>query len=180
MAAENQDTERKLIEECLKGNHSAFEQIYSRLAEKMYTVSIRYTQNDSDAQDVLQEAFIRIYKNLSSFRFGGSFEGWCRRIVVNSSIELIRKRNRRHFEDIDNTDAESTETGSLEKLKYDDLLSLIRTLPDGYRTVFNMYVIEGYSHKEIAELLGVSESTSKTQLFKARTNLQYKINKLQS
>lgn len=176
MATENQDTERKLIEECLKGNHAAFEQIYKNLSEKMYTVSIRYTQNDDDAQDVLQEAFIRIYRGLSTFRFGGSFEGWCRRIVVNSAIELIRKRGKNQFDDVDDLKVAQTDPSSFEKLKYDDLLSLIRTLPDGYRTVFNMYVIEGYSHKEIGNILGVSENTSKTQLFKARTALQQKIN----
>ncbi len=161
-----------MIEECLRGNHSAFEEIYKSLADKMYTVSLRYTQNDDDAKDVLQEAFIRIYNNLKSFRFGGSFEGWCRRIVVNSSIELIRKRNRHFSESLDNQSASSTEVGSFEQLKYEDLLTLIRKLPDGYRAVFNMFAIEGYSHKEIADSMGISENTSKTQLFKARLALQ--------
>jgi RNA polymerase sigma-70 factor, ECF subfamily len=175
MTPEFRDTERKLIEECLQGNHAAFEQIYKNLADKMYTVSIRYTQNDDDAKDALQEAFIRIYNKLSSFRFGGSFEGWCRRIVVNCSIELIRKRNRNQSDDLETTNPVSPEMGSLEKLNYNDLLSAIRTLPDGYRAVFNMFAIEGYSHKEISEAMGISESTSKTQLFKARLALQNKV-----
>lgn len=134
-------------------------------------------QDDNDAQDVLQEAFIRIYKNLSSFRFNGSFEGWCRRIVVNSAIEHIRKRNRHPFDDIETTDAISVDAKSFEKLSMQDLMGMIRSLPDGYRTVFNMYVIEGYSHREIGETLGISENTSKTQLFKARLALQKKLNK---
>ncbi|MCB0733934.1 MAG: RNA polymerase sigma factor [Bacteroidetes bacterium] len=175
MSSENQDTERRLIEACLGGDSSAFEQIYKQLSEKMYMVSLRYTQNDSDAQDVLQEAFIRIYKNLNRFKFQGSFEGWCRRIVVNSSIELIRKRNRHQFDDIEQTEAIALDPKSISKLTMQELLGLIRQLPDGYRTVFNMYVIEGYSHKEIGETLGISENTSKTQLFKARQALQKKL-----
>lgn len=175
MATENQDTERKLIKECLKGNHSAFEELYKKLSEKMYAVSLRYTQNEADAKDVLQEAFIRVYNNLSKFRFGGSFEGWCRRIVVNSAIELIRKRGRHGFDDIEDVSNISIDPSSFDKLKFEDLMNMVTELPDGYRTVFNMFVIEGYAHKEIGEILGISENTSKTQLFKARLVLQKKV-----
>lgn len=141
----------------------------------MYAVSLRYTQQDQDAQDVLQEAFVRIFKNLSKFRFSGSFEGWCRRIVTNTAIELLRKRSRTMENTYEDMPDQPVDAKSFEKLKFDDLMDLVRSLPDGYRSVFNLYVIDGYSHKEIAEMLGISESTSKTQLHKARLVLQRKV-----
>lgn len=176
MAADKRDTEWKLVEQCLQGDDSAFEEIYKMLSPKMYTVSLRYTQNDFDAQDVLQDAFIRIYNNLKQFKFNGSFEGWCRRIVMNTAIESLRKKGRLKENSGEEIPEIAIEPKSFERLKYEDLLGLIRTLPDGYRSVFNLYVIDGYSHKEIGELLGVSESTSKTQLYKARLALQKKVN----
>ncbi len=176
MAADKRDTEWKLVEQCLQGDHSAFEEIYKMLSPKMYTVSLRYTQSDFDAQDVLQDAFIRIYNNLKQFKFNGSFEGWCRRIVMNTAIESLRKKGRMKENSSEDMPEIAIEPKSFERLKYEDLMKLIRTLPDGYRSVFNLYVIDGYSHKEIGELLGVTESTSKTQLFKARLALQKKVN----
>lgn len=170
-----QDTERKLIERCLDGDHAAFELIYNELSPKMYAVSLRYTHQDQDAQDVLQEAFIRIFKNLSKFRFSGSFEGWCRRIVTNTAIESLRKKGRMKENSAEELPDFPVDAKSFEKLKFDDLMALVRSLPDGYRSVFNMYVVDGYSHKEIAKMLNISESTSKTQLYKARLALQKKI-----
>ncbi|MFT4521390.1 MAG: RNA polymerase sigma factor (sigma-70 family) [Bacteroidia bacterium] len=175
MAKAQRDTERELIEACQRGDSEAFELIYNNLSDKMYAVCLRYTKHNDDAKDVLQDAFIRIYKNLKQFRFSGSFEGWCRRIVVNTAIERIRKNGRLAEDSLELAPETSVKAESFEQLKYDDLMTLIRTLPDGYRTVFNMYVIEGYSHKEIAEELQVSESTSKTQLYKARLTLQQKL-----
>lgn len=175
MTAGKRDTEWKWVERCLQGDHSAFEQIYNELSPKMYAVSLRYTQNNDDAQDVLQEAFIRIYKNLKQFKFNGSFEGWCRRIVSNTAIEALRKKGRMKVNSSDELPEVPIDAQSFEKLKYEDLMRLVRELPDGYRSVFNMYVIDGYSHKEIAEILGVTESTSKTQLYKARLALQKRV-----
>ena len=178
MATGKRDTEWQLVEQCLKGDHEAFEELYKMLSPKLYAVSLRYTKNDNDAQDVLQEAFIRVYKNLKQFKFNGSFEGWCRRIVSNTAIEAIRKRGRIKENYGDEMPDIAVSAKSFEKLKYEDLMKLVRSLPDGYRSVFNMYVIDGYSHKEIAEMLGVSESTSKTQLYKARLALQKKVNEI--
>ncbi len=175
MTADKRDTEWKVVEQCLHGDQSAFELLYKMLSPKMYSVSLRYTHNDHDAQDVLQEAFIRIYKNLGQFKFNGSFEGWCRRIVSNTAIEALRKKGRIKESSTEVLPDLPVDPKSFEKLKYEDLMKLVRSLPDGYRSVFNLYVIDGYSHKEIGEMLGVTESTSKTQLYKARLALQKKV-----
>ena len=145
----------------------------------MYVVSLRYMHQDQDAQDVLQEAFIRIYKNLSKFRFSGSFEGWCRRIVTNTAIEALRKKGRMKESSAEELPEHAVNAKSFEKLKMDDLMALVRSLPDGYRSVFNLYVIDGYSHKEIAKMLDITESTSKTQLYKARLALQKKVTNIE-
>jgi len=171
MTSKNRDTEKRLIQESLAGDQLAFRTLYEQLSPKMYTVALRYMNSDHDAQDVLQDAFIRIYRKLSSFRFAGSFEGWCRRIVVHTAIEHLRKSKSAQFGDIEDVQ-EGVDPKSLSNLQLADLMKAIAALPDGYRTVFNMYVIEGFSHKEIAEQLEISESTSKTQLFKARNQLQ--------
>lgn len=175
MAADKRDTEWKLVKQSLQGDHSAFELLYESLSPKMYAVSLRYTHQDQDAQDVLQEAFIRIYKNLKQFKFNGSFEGWCRRIVTNTAIEALRKKGRMKENSTEVLPDLPVDPISFEKLKYDDLMKLVRALPDGYRSVFNLYVIDGFSHREIGEMLGVTESTSKTQLYKARLALQKKV-----
>ncbi|MCB9245192.1 MAG: sigma-70 family RNA polymerase sigma factor [Flavobacteriales bacterium] len=177
MAEEQHDTWGKLIKLCLEGKEQAFKEIYERLAPKMYTVALRYMNNENDAQDVLQEAFIRIYQKLNSFQFAGSFEGWCRRIIVNTAIEHLRRSKSNITDSLDDVGGHSVSEISLSRLQLKDVLAAIRQMPDGYRTVFNMFVIEGYSHQEIAEHLGVSLSTSKSQLFKARNYLQQLLEK---
>lgn len=171
MSSKNRDIEKRLIQESVAGDQLAFRTLYEKLSPKMYTVALRYMNSEHDAKDVLQDAFIRVYKKLSSFRFAGSFEGWCRRIVVHTAIEHIRRSKASMFGDIEQV-RQGVDPKSLSNLQLADLMKAIQGLPTGYRTVFNMYVIEGYSHKEIAEELGVTESTSKTQLFKARNQLQ--------
>jgi RNA polymerase sigma factor (sigma-70 family) len=161
-----------LIKACIKGDEKAHKTLYDTYSPVMYAICLRYMKNENDAKDALQEGFIRAFKKLSSFKFKGSFEGWLKRLFVNISIELLRKR--KHFSVIDDHAQDknlsvSQPTGHLDASK---LLDVVNRLPDGYRTVFNMYVVDGYSHREIAEELGVSESTSKTQLFKARKQLQ--------
>lgn len=177
MAVEERDTEKELISHSVKGDQRAFRQIYDKYSPKMYMVALRYMNSDQDAQDVLQDGFIKIYQKLASFKFAGSFEGWCRRIVVHTAIEALRKSKQNLFDGIDALQAETTTSGSLEQLQLEDLMKSIRELPLGYRTVFNMYVIEGYSHKEIAEELGITTNTSKSQLFKARNYLQQLLGK---
>jgi RNA polymerase sigma factor (sigma-70 family) len=175
MAVEPQADFKKLVRRCVANDEKAFHELYNIMSPVLYTICLRYMGQPSDAQDALQETFIRLFKNLSRFTFSGSFQGWCKRIAVNTSIELLRKRKKVYFTDVDEVQI-GLNPKSLEKLKMEDLLALVQELPTGYRTVFNMYVIEGYSHKEIGEQLGISENTSKTQLFKSRKALQQKVN----
>jgi len=153
------------------------EELYNRFSGKMYAVCLRYSNNADDAQDLLQEGFIKVYRNLHRFRAEGSFEGWVRRVFVNSSIEHFRKKSiqlaavsEREEETIGDKDINALDT-----LAEKDIINLIRELSPGYRTVFNLYVVEGYSHGEIAGMLGISEGTSKSQLARARGVLQKKV-----
>ena len=139
----------------------------------MYGVCLRYAGNAEEAEDILQEGFIKIYKKLSSFRSEGSFEGWVRRIFVNTAIEHFRRK--KYLQPVTEKE-ESTIEGNylsvLDDLAERDILELVRQLSPGYRTVFNMYVVEGYTHKEIGEIMGISEGTSKSQLSRAKVILQ--------
>ena len=175
MSGEKHD-DISLIKACSNGDHNAFNKIYNKYSGIMYSICLRYMNSHNDAQDALQEGFIKVYNKISSYSFSGSFEGWMKRIFINTSIELIRKK--KYHQDIDylkESEIKMTskiEIGSMDAKK---MIDLIQKLPQGYRTVFNMYVIDGYSHKEISEVLSISESTSKSQLFKARKQLQIKL-----
>ena len=175
MSGEKHD-DISLIKACSNGDHNAFNKIYNKYSGIMYSICLRYMNSHNDAQDALQEGFIKVYNKISSYSFSGSFEGWMKRIFINTSIELIRKK--KYHRDIDylkESEIKMTskiEIGSMDAKK---MIDLIQKLPQGYRTVFNMYVIDGYSHKEISEVLSISESTSKSQLFKARKQLQIKL-----
>lgn len=147
--------------------------LYERFAPKMYGVCLRYTSDQEEAQDILQEGFIKVFKNLEKFRQEGSFEGWIRRIVINTAIEHFRRR--KHLQPVTEKEEaaiETTEESALDRLAEKDIIALVRQLSPGYRAVFNLYVIEGYGHKEIAEMLGISEGTSKSQLARAKAVLQ--------
>lgn len=164
-----------LITGCITGDRRMQKAMYDKYAGKMYAVCLRYMGNADDAQDILQEGFIKIFKNLERFRGEGSFEGWVRRIFVNTAIEQIRKKKT----DLSLTEKEESiefkSVSAIENINEKDLLRIIKNLSPGYRSVFNLYVVEGYSHKEIGELLGISEGTSKSQLARARMILQEKI-----
>lgn len=140
------------------------------------TVCRRYTGNIQEAEDVMQESFIRIFSNLHQFRFDGSLEGWLRRIATNVAIRYI-KRNKIDFREIKDDDLISADE-AVERVNEEELLTLIQQLPSGYRLVFNLYAIDGYSHDEIAKLLNIEAVTSRTQLSKARRLLQKKIQTL--
>jgi RNA polymerase sigma-70 factor (ECF subfamily) len=153
------------------------EELYNRFSGKMYAVCLRYANNSDDAQDLLQEGFIKVFRNLHRFRAEGSFEGWIRRVFVNSSIEHFRKKSlelSRVSEKEENT-IEDVDISALDNLAEKDIIRLVQDLSPGYRAVFNLYVIEGYSHREIGEMLGISEGTSKSQLARARSILQKKV-----
>ncbi len=173
MPGDNYEYEKRLIQGCLRGKVKAQKELYENFANKMYAICMRYTGNQDDAKDILQEGFIKVYGNLDRFGFKGSFEGWMRRIFVNTSIEFLRKRTRMGFtEEIEDDKIGGSADQSYNKIEAADIMRYINKLPQGYRMVFNLYVIEGYLHKEIAEMLGISEGTSKSQLNKARNMMQ--------
>lgn len=172
--------EQNIVKRCLQGDQQAQKQLYQTYADKMFAVCLRYGSGRQDAEDILQEGFIKVFKNLERFQFKGSFEGWIRRIIVNSAIEHYRKNLKwKYTEDAQEVNIASKEIGVIQTLNANDLMKLVQKLPIGYRTVFNLFVIEGYGHQEIAEMLDVSESTSKTQLFKARAALKVMITQLE-
>lgn len=167
-----------LIRGCNDADPRMQEALYRQYSPKMYGVCLRYANHTEDAEDILQEGFIKVYRNISRFRGDGSFEGWIRRIFVNTAIEHYRKTAHMHpvteQQEQNVTDREWT---AFDKMAAKDLVRLIQTLSPGYRTVFNLYVVEGYTHKEIADMMGISEGTSKSQLARAKAILQEKIKK---
>ena len=171
-------SESDLIQGCIEGNRRMQEELYRRFSPKMYAVCLRYAGNAEEAEDILQEGFIKIFKKLDSFRSEGSFEGWIRRIFVNTSIEHFRrKKYLQPVTEKEETSIEGKYISVLDNLAERDILSLVQQLSPGYRTVFNMYVVEGYTHKEIADMLGISEGTSKSQLSRAKVILQELVKK---
>lgn len=154
------------------------EELYNRFSPRMYAVCLRYAGNAEEAEDILQEGFIKVYKKLESFRGEGSFEGWVRRIFVNTAIEHFRRK--RYLQPVTEKD-ENTLEGNylsvLDNLAERDILKLVQQLSAGYRTIFNMYVVEGYTHKDIGDMLGISEGTSKSQLSRAKVILQQMVKK---
>jgi RNA polymerase sigma-70 factor (ECF subfamily) len=166
-------TDHDLIQGCLEGNPKMQELLYRQFSPKMYAVCLRYSGNPEDAQDILQEGFIKVFRNLGRFRGEGSFEGWIRRIFVNTAIEHYRKTlNMYPITESQENRMEDRDWSAFDKLAIKDLIKLIQGLSPGYRTVFNLYVIEGYTHKEIAGMLGINEGTSKSQLARAKVILQ--------
>ena len=166
-------SENDLIKGCIKGDAQMQRLLYQRFSAMMYTVCLRYSENTDDANDVLQEGFIKVYKSLSKFRREGSFEGWVRRIFINTSIEHYRKKVKLYnVTEVQENTIEDDSLDALDSLATKDVLNIINELSPGYKQVFNMHVIEGYSHKEIAELLGITEGTSKSQLARAKSVLK--------
>ena len=149
------------------------EELYRRFSPRMYAVCLRYAGNAEEAEDILQEGFIKVFKKLNSFRSEGSFEGWVRRIFVNTAIEHFRrKRYLMPVTEKEENTIEGKYLSVLDDLAARDIMMLVQDLSPGYRTVFNLYVVEGYTHKEIADMMGISEGTSKSQLSRAKVILQ--------
>lgn len=169
---------KKIIKGCLAGDRRDQELLYRRHSAKLYAVCLQYSGNDEEARDTLQEGFIKIFENLDHYKHEGSFEGWMRRIMVNTALEKFRNRhNLYRVDDIDTItepDAES-DNQDYAGLEAADLLAIIKELPEKYRMVFNLYAIEGYSHKEISKMLNISEGTSKSDLSRARVILQRRV-----
>jgi len=171
-------TESDLISGCIEGDRRMQEELYRRFSPRMYAVCLRYAGNAEEAEDILQEGFIKVYKKLASFRSEGSFEGWIRRIFVNTAIEHFRRK--KYLQPVTEKE-ENTLEGNylsvLDDLAERDIMAIVQQLSPGYRTVFNMYVVEGYTHREIGDMLGISEGTSKSQLSRAKVILQEMVRK---
>lgn len=164
----------ELIKRCKAGERKACEMLYRQFAAKMLAVCMRYAVDKMEAEDMLQNGFVRVFKKLDDFRGEGSFEGWMRRIMVHASIEYYRKHHKMmQVVDVDDTGYEpAIDPIAAANLNAQDLMTMIQQLAPGYRMVFNLYALEGYSHKEIAGIMNISEGASKSQLSRARTILK--------
>lgn len=169
-------SETDLITACKKQNAKAQRMLYNKYSSSMLGLCRRYVRGELESEDVMINGFMKVFSNIGSYEGKGSFEGWMKRLMINEALGYLRKNRSMYLEtDIHKIEKEP----NLEKLESDletkDLLKMISELPSGYRTIFNLYAIEGYSHKEIGELLGINENTSKSQLSRARTHLQRKL-----
>jgi RNA polymerase sigma factor (sigma-70 family) len=172
----NEYSEEQIINGCIMGDRKMQHMLYQRFSQQMFAVCLRYAKDYHAAEDILQDGFVKVFRHIGKFRKEGSFEGWIRRIFINTSIEHLRKNI--NLYSINNTEGETKDIkdeASYDNLHVDEIMSMIQSLSAGYRTVFNLYAIEGYSHKEIAEMLNISEGTSKSQLARARQILSEKI-----
>lgn len=171
--------DNELIDGCKKRDRHAQRFLYEHYSGRMLSLCCRYVKDKMDAEDVMVVAFTKVFDRISQFKGEGSFEGWVRRIMVNESLTYLRKNKSMYLEtDIEAAEREPDYEKLGGELEAEDLRKLIADLPSGYRIVFNLYAIDGYSHQEIATQLGVSENTSKSQLSRARALLQRKLNEL--
>lgn len=165
--------EARLIAGCLAEERWAQKQLYEKHYGKMMGICLRYSNNQEDAKDILNEGFIKVFRYLQRYKVGTSLEGWIRRIMINTSIDYYRKAIRHRTEDLEQAEqSPSIDEDPICKYSAKEILSIIQQLPPSYRMVFNLFAIEGYTHKEIAEQLDISESTSRSNLVKARTKLK--------
>lgn len=165
------NTEHTIVAQCIKGDRNAQKTLYNTYAAKLLGVAHRYVNDRAIAEDILLEGFLKIFKYLESFEGKGSLEGWMRKIVSNEALMWLRK-NKTIIEDIDNVfDLHNEDEGIDDILAHQEIMEVVMQLPVGYRTIFNLYIIEGYKHKEIAEILDISINTSKSQLIMAKKKL---------
>ena len=165
---------RKIIEACIKGKARAQRELYKTFAPAMLAVCYRYARDKEEAEDFLQEGFIKVFQKIEQYDGKGSFEGWIKRIMINSAIDQLRKQKTQSVE-IDESISELLQHIDPDELSMEYLFNIIQELPTGYRMVFNLYAIEGYSHKEIGQELGISESTSRSQYTRARAILAKRV-----
>ena len=178
--AENFDL--KLIQSCREGDRAAQKVLYERLAPRMFPVCMRYIGDRTLAEDILQDGFVTLFTHLNSYKGDGSFEGWARKIFVTTALMSLRKKDAlKMSEELESVRSMKADTSSqIQNIGYKELINLVMSLPPGFRTVFNMYAVEGYSHKEIGDMLGISETTSRTQYSRARAWLQNKIKEIEN
>ncbi len=173
----NEDKAVLLIDRCIDGDRAAQRKMYELLAPRYFPVCIRYVGDRTVAEDILQEGFVALFTKLGSYSGTGSFDGWARRIFINASLMYLRKNDAlKMSDDIELARGlKVNEETAIEKLSYKEIMALMKEMPPGFRTVFNLYVMEGFSHREIAQMLGITESTSRTQLSRGRIWLQERI-----
>jgi RNA polymerase sigma-70 factor (ECF subfamily) len=167
-------TEEKLIEMCTKGNGEAQRLLYERFYKKMYVVALRYSKTTFEAEDILQESFIKIFAAIENFKKDSTLDYWVKRIVINTALKQNRRMfDKMHMDDVDDMVEEpASEVFADQSYDFKELLAIIQQLSPGYQAVFNLYAIEGYKHNEIAEMLGISEGTSKSQYARAKALIQ--------
>ncbi len=173
----------EILGACKQGNSHAQKQLYDLTKGKMFAVCLRYTRSRSDAEDVLQEGYMKVFRDLYQYTGEGVFEGWMRKVIVNTALQFLRKQNRKPSE-VNLEDhafyieyQNDFEDDSVNKNRTEELIKLMRSMPDGFRTVLNLYILEGYSHQEISEICGISIGTSKSQLNRAKAFLRKQLEK---
>jgi RNA polymerase sigma-70 factor (ECF subfamily) len=171
------DKLQKIVDGCLKKNRQSQSELYNLFAAKMYGVCLRYAGNSFDAQDILQDGFVKVFENLSKYKATGSLEGWMKRIFINQALDRYRSKiNHLSVDDVeDNTDITDKEASALDSLSEKEILNLVQELPDQYRLVFNLSVLEGMQHHDIAKELNIGVSTSRSNLARAKNILKEKI-----
>ena len=172
-------SEKEFLDACVRNERWAQKRLYEDHYPQMMGICLRYAQNEHDALDILQEGFIKVFRNIAKYQPGTTLAAWIRRIMVNTAIDFYRKSIRRRTEDLDAAfDLKSMEADAISQFSEKEILAAVQQLTPAYRMVFNLNVIEGYSHKEIANLLNITESTSRSNLVKARGKLKDKLNRL--
>lgn len=172
------EIDNTLLKDCIAGKRQSQKKLYEILSPKMFHVCLKFFNKTADAEDVLQDGFIKLFNNLHNYRGDGSFEGWARRIFVNTAIQGYHNQKPSSICANDYADVlPSCNSSALDSLYEKDVIHLSNELSNGYRTVFHLYAVEGYSHKEISELLGITESTSKSQYMRAKASIREKIGK---
>lgn len=165
--------EKNMIEGCVEGKRSYQKMLYDRFASKMLGVCMRYAKDRAEAEDMLQEGFVKVFQNIARFKYEGSFEGWVRRIMVFTAINFFKHRTRKFQEDLDQDGYDAPfEDDIVDKISAKEIIALMQQLPEGYRVIFNLYAVEGYTHKEIGDMLGIAVGTSKSQYARARSAMQ--------
>src|SRR6478735_2637163 len=165
--------EKDIIQGCIDGKRLEQKCLYDHFASKMLGVCMRYAKDRAEAEDMLQEGFIKVFQNISRFKHEGSFEGWVRRIMIFTAINWFKQRMRKFQEDLDHEGFDAPfEDDIVSKIAAKEIVALVQQMPEGYRMVFNLYAVEGYTHREIAEVLGIAEGTSKSQYSRAKQFMQ--------
>ncbi len=177
---DSKPTEAQLVERCLNGERKAQRQLFERFSGKMMAVCLRYAGNRADAEDCMIQGFEKVFRALPMFQNLGSLEGWIRRIMVRESLTLVRKKTLLFADSSEEAENQGAWPDWATQLEASELMALVQALPEGYRLVFNLYAVEGYSHEEIGDMLSISAVTSRSQLSRARALLQKQIQKMEA